>query len=343
MHGRSLTLTMVVLELACILLPGPLSADPADGAEGEEFVVAAVQTELRLWRSRDEFAEHMSHRVVAAMKHAPDLIVFPEDIGLPLVGLGDADLLARARILEEAVGALLQRHADEIGALMAEHDVSPPRALWLAKHGLIQQVYRETFAALARKHGVHIAAGSVPMVLPDRPTEVHNTACLFDPRGRMHIVGTKVNLVPLEGAGGLDLSPGSIEDYRVFRMPGAVVGTIVCADGWQPEIARRLVDQGANVLVQVSANPEVWTEGTRDGWRDSLFTRVQELQVYGVCAMGVGNLLNLPIQGQSAIVAPRDWTADGSGILAEAISATDEEIIVAPLDLGRVARNADGN
>ncbi len=311
----------------------PAAADTTDGG----FVVVAAQTQLRFWPSADDFAEHMSQRVEAAMEHSPDLIVFPEDIGLPLIALGDFDIVAQAESPEAAIGAMFALHSEAAGALIAEHGVSPQRALWLLKAPMIAEAYQQTFAALAREHEVLIAAGSAPMVADDRPAEVFNTACVFDPEGEMHIAGRKMNLVPpFETEDGLDFSRGKMEDYSVVEMPDATIGVIVCADGWDPRVAERLVEQGAEVLVQVSANPEEWGDRTRLGWLDSLFTRVQEVDVYGVYVMGVGNLLGLPFQGQSAVVAPRDWTLHRSGFLAEAESATDEELLVVRLDLSRV-------
>lgn len=321
--------------LAAIFLP--VLAQPLAADTDPRFTVAAVQTELRFWPSAADFTAHMTERVQAALEAHPDLIVFPEDIGTPLVTLGDEDLVVRARTLSDAIQALAARHALEVGGYVAEHRVSLQRALWLTKAHTLETAYRDTFSALARRYKVPILAGSAPMVVPDEPSQVFNTACLFDPEGTMHVLGRKIHLVDLEGPKGFDFSPGSLESYEVFRLPQAVIGCIVCADGWHPEVARALVDQGAQVLLQVSANPEVWTEGTREGWKNSLFTRVQELKVYGVCAMGVGTLLDLPIQGQSAILAPTEWTEQGDGFLAEAASPTEQAVVVATLDLSRVA------
>ncbi|MFW6438318.1 MAG: carbon-nitrogen hydrolase family protein [Armatimonadota bacterium] len=330
---RALSVTGVVAA-AIFLLPTGFAG--AADTDGREFVVAASQTELRFWQSVEDFAAHMTRRVEEAMEHSPDLIVFPEDIGLPLVALGDADLLDQAESIEDAIEMVMRRHAAEIAPLVAEHAISPQRALWIHKAPRIRAAYERTFSDLAREHTVHIAAGSVPMVFPEKPADVFNTACVFDPTGEMHIAGTKVNLVaPFETEDGLDFSPGSAEDYAVVRMPGATVGIIVCADGWDPNIAARLAEQGAEILVQVSANPEVWTEGTRQGWQDSLFSRVEELGVHGVCVMGVGNLLGLPFQGRSCAVAPRRWTADGSGFIAEVDSPTQERLLVVRIDLAR--------
>jgi predicted amidohydrolase len=331
------TLSLAVTFLLAATLLVVFSA-PASRADGTKLVVAAAQTELRFWQSAEDFAAHMASRVQAAVPYAPDIIAFPEDIGTPLVALEDYDIIAQADSITQAVQALAERHAPELGAVIAKHHVSAQRALWLIKADLIKKTYQDTFSALARRHKIYIAAGSTPMVFPERPAEVFNTACVFDPDGLMHVVGTKVNLVELEQASGLDFSPGSVESYKVFRTPKAIVGCIICADGWHPSIARALVHQGAQLLLQVSANPEVWTEDTRRGWQDSLFSRVQELKVYGVCVMGVGQLLGLPFQGQSAVFAPKEWTDDRSGIIAQAPGATDEAIVAATLDITRVAK-----
>ncbi|MFP4250895.1 MAG: carbon-nitrogen hydrolase family protein, partial [Armatimonadota bacterium] len=325
---------LIAFTFIALLLVSQCGRPAVADAATDEFVVVAAQTEVRFWPSVDDFVEHMSQRVEAAMEHDPDLIVFPEDIGLPLIALGDNDIVARADSPEAAIAAMLMRHSDAAGALVAEHGVSPQRALWLLKAPMIAEAYEETFATLARENAVFIAAGSAPMVAADRPGEVFNTACVFDPERGMQVAGRKMNLVaPFETEDGLDFSRGLIEDYVAVPLPGATVGVIVCADGWAPEVAEALVGQGAEVLVQVSANPEEWSEGTRAGWQESLFSRAQECGVYGVCVMGVGNLLGLPLQGQSSVVAPLGWTDDGSGFLAEAESATDEELLVVRLDL----------
>lgn len=327
--------------IATGLLVVATSGCRAQDAEDRGFVVAAAQAELRFWASAEEFAEDMAGHVEAAVARGADLIALPEHIGLPLVILGDLDVLAQSESVEQAIEGLVKRHAAQIGPLMAEHEISPQRALLVLKDPVMRAAYEQTFSALAREHQVYICAGSMPMVLPDRQGDVFNTACVFDPTGTMHIVGTKVNLVHVELPDGIDLSPGSIDDYRVIRTPRAVIGTIICADGWDDEIAERLIGLGAQILVQVSANPQVWDEDRRADWKEATVERAQEHGIYGVSVTGVGNLLGMPVQGRSALVAPREWTEDGSGYIAEAVTATDEELLVTTLDLSRVDRKQD--
>ena len=212
--------------------------------------------------------------------------------------------------------------------------MSPVRALWLLKAEEIRRVYESTFSSLARKHQVHLAAGSVPLVMPDRPDHVFNAGCIFSPDGKMHVVALKVNLTPLEQAASLDFSAGRPQDQRVYRLPSATIGVLVCADAWHGKLAEQLVDQGTELLLQVSANPEIWTAGHPKSWRESLYKQVQRLNVYGVVCMGVGQLFDVPFQGQSQILAPVAWTVDRSGVLKETDTATEEAVVAVRLEFG---------
>jgi predicted amidohydrolase len=323
-----------LIAVSLVVLVG-LAARAALADEGK-FTVASAQTQLQFYHGEDDFAAHMAQRVQAAMKSKPDLIVFPEDLGITLVVLGEQDALAGVKTLPDAIKAIVARHIAEIGPLCAKYKVSPQRGLFLVKAAEVKRIYRDTFTRLARENTVHIVAGSVPMKFQYSPSAVYNVACLFTPRGRMHIVARKVNLIDLEQAQGLDLSPARPEDSRVFNVGGVTMGCLVCMDAWDAAMAKRLVKKGAQVLVQVSANPSLWTKEEQARWRKSVWTRVQELGVYGVTCMGVGELVGLPFQGVSQIVAPKAWTKDGSGVIAQAGTATEEAMVVATLDMSRV-------
>ena len=202
--------------------------------------MAAVQTRLQLYDRPEEFAAHMARRLEKAMEHRPQLVILPEDIGTPLLTLDDAGLLADCRELAEARTRLADRYRGPIEAVCARWNVSPARALWLVKADRIREVYGATFSDLARKHRVHIIAGSVPWAVPQKCGEVHNASCLFKPDGSLHVVARKVHLTPLERSDGLDLSPGQPGDLRVFEVEEVKVG-VLGADGWHGELADHLV------------------------------------------------------------------------------------------------------
>ncbi|MCX7600107.1 MAG: carbon-nitrogen hydrolase family protein [Armatimonadetes bacterium] len=319
--------------------------------------VAAVQARLRFFPTEAQYAAYIMTRVEQAMRYKPDLVVFPEDIGLPLVSLGECYVLcAESRTVEQAISKLVVRHAEELVGLSREVKAGPVRGLLLLKAGRIRRAYQTTFQAAAQRYHVYIVAGSVPMTFPDAPGQVFNTCCLFSPEGRMHVLGRKVHLIDLEGPQGLDLSAGKPESYRTFdvplrrlgccpthrktlarsKRPGVRIGCIVCADAWDPAIARRVVEDGAQVLIQVSANPGLWTVAEQDRWAAGLATRVEELGVYGVTCMAVGKLLDVPFEGCTQVVAPKAWTRDGTGLLADAPVVRSEAVVFARLDLRRV-------
>jgi predicted amidohydrolase len=305
-------------------------------ADDTKYTVAAVQSELRFYASEEDFAAHMAEGMAAAMKFKPDLVVFPEDVGLPLVALGDQDALAGVKSLHDAIAALVHKHMAEIGPICTKYGVSPQRALFLFKADQVKQVYTDTFSHIAHENKTPTLAGSVPMRFQYAPSDVYNVSCEFSNKGRMHIVAEKVHPIDIELADGLDLSPAKPEDSRPFNAGNARVGCLVCADAWDPAMAKRLVDDGAEILVQVSANPSLWTKEEQARWHEGLWTRVQELGVYGVTCMGIGNLVGLPFEGITQIQAPKAWTDSGDGVLAEAPSATAEAVVVAVLDLSRI-------
>ena len=316
-----------------ILTSSSGAGQPA-AAQPRTLTVAAVQTRLQFRERPEQFTEHMSQRLAEAMKHRPELVVLPEDIGTPLVALGETETLRDAANLKDALHRMLTRYQAEVATICQQRKVSPVRALWLLKAEEIRRVYESTFSSLARNHQVHIAAGSVPLVMPDRPDHVFNAGCIFSPDGKMHVVALKVNLTPLEQAASLDFSAGRPQDQRVYRLPSATIGVLVCADAWHGKLAEQLVDQGAELLLQVSANPEIWTAGHPKGWRESLYKQVQRLNVYGVVCMGVGQLFDVPFQGQSQILAPVAWTVDRSGVLKETDTATEEAVVAVRLEFG---------
>jgi predicted amidohydrolase len=96
------------------------------------------------------------------------------------------------------------------------------------------------FAALAKKHDLYLVVG-----LYERAEHlVYNVAVLIGPDGK--IVGNyrKVALPRDEFADGV--APGT--EYPVFETRFGKVGMMVCYDGFFPEVARRLSNNGAEVI-----------------------------------------------------------------------------------------------
>lgn len=96
------------------------------------------------------------------------------------------------------------------------------------------------FAGLAKKHDLYIVAGLLERV----EHQVFNVAVLIGPDG--DIVGKyrKVTLPRGEIEGGL--TPG--KTYPVFETRFGKVGMMICYDGFFPEVARELTNNGAEVI-----------------------------------------------------------------------------------------------
>jgi predicted amidohydrolase len=96
------------------------------------------------------------------------------------------------------------------------------------------------FGRLARQHNFYIVAGLV-----ERAGHlIYNTAVLLGPDGDLVGKYRKVTLPRSEIESGI--APGSA--YPVFETRFGKVGMMVCYDGFFPEVARQLVNRGAEVI-----------------------------------------------------------------------------------------------
>ncbi len=298
-----------------------------------ELTVAAVQAPLRFYTREAQFRKEMARWIEQAMRHDPDLIVLPEDVAVGLVALG-APLTAHSRTLMQAIAAVALRHPGAAMRAMVSRSVSIPRALLLAVADHVRAVYTGTFAELARAYSVYIAAGTVLLPHPGQEDDaVYNTFFLFGPDGAIAGSADKVNLIPLEAEAGLDLTPGNRDDLPVWSTPFATVGPLICYDAWDVELATALVEQGAELLLVPSANPEIWTRDVLAERKEGLFARVHELAVAGVEPFAVGNLAGLPFQGRSWILVPDASAPDGVRIVAHVDSPTRPQVIAATIEL----------
>ncbi len=284
------------------------------------------------WRVEDyATAEAFARRVEGLMRQAaarldkryPALVVFPEDVGILTALVGEAEALDEAETLQTVVERVVRRHLPEVMWQRARHQVSWPRAVFLARGETMARTYLETFSAVARKYGVYVVAGSIPLPEYDFPADgsmprayrarsaaVYNTSFLFGPDGGIIGWQRKVHLIDLEGPAGLDLTAAPAEALRVFDTAVGRVGIAICLDAFKDDVLRRLEEQGAQILVQPSANPAEWTREQQLDWLNGSWRAVaaERRFAYAVNPMMAGRVLNLGFFGQSAIVA-RDGEA----------------------------------
>ena len=98
----------------------------------------------------------------------------------------------------------------------------------------------EFFGALAKKHHLHL----VPGLVERAGSLIYNVAVLIGPDGGIVGKYRKVCLPRGEIEGGV--TPG--HEYPVFQTSFGKVGMMVCYDGFFPEVARQLSNNGAEVI-----------------------------------------------------------------------------------------------
>jgi|DewCreStandDraft_3_1066083.scaffolds.fasta_scaffold00626_2 predicted amidohydrolase len=273
--------------------------------------VAAVQMELKALRSAEEYAEKVYGLMDQAVQQGAHLVVFPEDSGTHLVGLlpGIADLPPDVPV--ESV--LAQVGGPEIQVAEIFRTIGPS----------VRRIYASTFSLLARAFGVYVVTGSA--LLPDAQGNVRNVAYFFGPQGELIGTHAKCHLIQLEAQWGL--VPG--EDLRVYRTPVGNLAFPICMDRTYFETTRILRLLGADLIVVPSADPEPFNFWKK--WRGT-WPRVQEAQVYGVDACMVGRFMGLTITGRSAVYAPLELTPDRTGVLYQARTFDQEEVLVGEID-----------
>ena len=170
-------------------------------------------------------------------------------------------------------------------------------------------------AELAREHEVTLVSGMFEV--GDDPQRPYNTLAVVGPDG-LRAAYRKIHLYDSFGYRESDrLTPGALEPV-VVDVQGWQVGLMTCYDLRFPELARMLVDRGAELLLL----PAAWVAGDLkvDHWRTLLRARAIENTVYVAAAAQPAPRYS----GHSMVVGP-----DGE-VLAE-VEGADRDGVLATL------------
>jgi predicted amidohydrolase len=166
-----------------------------------------------------------------------------------------------------------------------------------------------------------LAPGQSVVYLPAGP-QVYNTVYVFAPDGGILAAVDKHWLTDLE-VSMLALTPGNVSANMVQQLalaagpgvPPLPLCVAVCWDGFHPDVVQWLDGQGCRLMVQPSYNMQAWAANTSAGagvWQPADWstgplgmlapTATTNISTW-INPMVTGNLFDLVVDGQSAIVA----------------------------------------
>ena len=178
---------------------------------------------------------------------------------------------------------------------------------------------------VAEEIGVHLHMGSIIEADAGR---LYNTSVLIGPDGELVATYRKIHLFGFGDGEPVLLSEGE-ERLAVVDAGGTMIGLATCYDLRFPELFRRLVDAGAELVLL----PAAWPARRVAHWSLLARARAVEDQLVVVAVNTAGTHAGHEMGGRSVIVDP--W----GEVLAEA--GTDEQVLTAEVDLGLVARTRE--
>jgi N-carbamoylputrescine amidase len=194
----------------------------------------------------------------------------------------------------------------------------------------------ERLARLAKDAGVTVVASLFERRAPGL---YHNTAAVLNPDGQLAGIYRKMHIPddPLYFEK-FYFTPGDL-GFKVFATRYGRLGVLVCWDQWYPEAARLTALRGAEILFYPTAigwHPSEKAEhgaAQHGSWELIQRSHAVANGCYVVSVNRTGHegdpAGGIEFWGQS-------FVADPSGAILAKASADQEEILVAPLDLGRL-------
>ena len=175
----------------------------------ESVRIATCQLQARAVSDFDEFMRHVEYFVDVAADYESDFILFPELFTLMLLSAEEKEL-------------------NPMEAIEALSDYTPK--------------IRQKLSELALNYNINIIGGSHPTRMDDG--DIHNVAyvCLRD--GSIH-AQEKIHPTPNEAYWWNIKGGDSIDAIPTDCGP---IGVLICYDSEFPELARRLVDEGARII-----------------------------------------------------------------------------------------------
>lgn len=260
----------------------------------ESVRLATIQLQARAVANFDEFVKNIEYFVDVAADYRSDFVVFPELFTMSLLSFETETLSPMAAI---------DRMTEYRAPIVAE------------------------LSRMALRYNINIVGGSHPTRTDDGTVRNVAYVCLRD--GSVH-AQEKIHPTPNEAYWWKIKGGNSVDVIQTDIGP---IGVLICYDSEFPELARRLVDEGARIIFVP------FCTDNRQGYmrvRYCAQARAIENQCFVVLSGNVGNLPgvdNMDVQySQSCILTPCDFPFARDGIAAEA-SENIETLTIADVNL----------
>lgn len=278
--------------------------------------VASAQIPLYLISNPLEWVEMIDQQVKEAAQAGAQLIVFPENITLHLLGLipGINKLSVQA----------LKASTSSTDSKSAPITIADGFRIF---GSAVEKLHFQTMSHLAKNYQVYIMGGS--SFVPNETGQVMNVASLFGPQGQIIGSQAKNHLLPIETEWGLCRGT----KFQVFQTTLGNIAFPICMDATYFETFRILSLLGADLVIVPIANPEDYHP-----WKAlrGIWPRVQESYVYGIKSALVGkDFLGLNFTGKAGIFAPLELHGN-DGVLALADNPHKKDLIIADLNIIRL-------
>jgi predicted amidohydrolase len=176
-------------------------------------------------------------------------------------------------------------------------------------------------AAIGSRLGIHIVAG----MLEAAGDKVSNTLVAVAPTGELVATYRKLHLYDAFGHRESDrVVAGELEEPQTFTWEGFTVGMQTCYDIRFPEVTRRLVDAGADLVLV----PSEWVRGPlkEHHWRTLVTARALENTIYVAAAdhappIGVGNSMVVDPMGVEIVTIGEETGVAVAEVSLERIAA----------------------
>lgn len=269
------------------------------------LTLAACQYKIDLIETWEDYVQHLTQLVHAAVERGAKLLLLPEYAGLVLAGQLDA-----------------KTRSDLHGSIAGIQRMIPA---WV-----------ELCEELARTHSIVFQPGSAPVLDPDGV--YRNRAFLFGPEG---LIGYQDKIIMTRFEREQWGIAAAVDGLKVFETPLGKVGILICYDNEFPMLARMIAEQGADLILAPSCTD---TLAGAYRVRIGAQARALENQIAVLASPTAGTAPWSPAmdenRGRAALYVPPDYGMPASGIYTESDSDSVEQShwLITEIDLEMVRR-----